>query len=93
MSGTSVKVYFENEEERWTITKIAAQHDMTLPEYARLCLIKVTNDVLAERAEAQQALEAQNAEESAEPETGSATADQGGDQETEEVSEDTQASE
>lgn len=54
MPGPSVKTYFSNESEYHTILKIAAQHDMTLPQYVHACVIRTTNEVLAERAKAQQ---------------------------------------
>lgn len=66
MPGPSLKLYFADETEYHTVLKIAAQHDMTLPQYAHACIIRTTNEVLAERAKIREAQAAQVAE-SAEP--------------------------
>ena len=57
MSGPSCKIYFNNEDEYHTIVKIAAQHDMTLPQYVHACVIRTTNEVLTARMEEEAARE------------------------------------
>ena len=47
MSGPSCKIYFTTEEEYWAIVKIAASHDMTLPQFVHSSVIEVSNSFLA----------------------------------------------
>lgn len=56
MSGPSVKIYFSSQEEYHTILKVAAQHDLTLPQYVLASVIRTTNEVFSEREKAEKLL-------------------------------------
>ena len=45
------RVQFQSADEYWTLVKLAAQHDLKLPEFLHRCAIKVANDIFAEREE------------------------------------------
>ena len=69
MPGPSLKMYFNDETEYHAVLKIAAQHDLTLPQYAHACIIKVTQEVIDAR-------EALRAEEEAKQKAMSETIDE-----------------
>jgi len=55
-SMPSCKFHFSTEDEFQTVLMIAAQHNLKLNEYARACVIKVTQEVIDSRnAEAEAA--------------------------------------
>ena len=59
-SMPSCKFHFSTEDEFQTVLMIAAQYNLKLNEYARACVIKVTQEVIDFRtAEAEQAAAAQ----------------------------------
>lgn len=60
-----VRVQFTNEEEYWTLVKVAAQHDQKMPDFLRNCAILVTNDFFARQDAALAAQQENNNEESA----------------------------
>lgn len=47
MSGPSCKIYFNDENEYFEITKIAAMHDMQLPTFVRNATIAACNQYIA----------------------------------------------
>jgi len=55
MPGPSVKIYFSDSDEYNTILKVAAQHDLTLPQYILASVIRTTNEVFKARQEAEEA--------------------------------------
>ena len=63
VSGPSLKLYFQNEEERHVTVMVAAKHGMTLPQYAKACLVKITQDYLDSQSAAAAAAEAEAANE------------------------------